>query len=137
MCVWSATGGKVLSFSVIALEFQDFFGYVHTVLHSGYPCTSEICRLVRAFNPNFATIHVDDAFVDSMAAITPLNGLNMLVGMKRELPQYLAAANGAMVFDKTDVEDFTKDLLNWWRVNGKSPLPSHPTRPRVSVCLHF
>ena len=29
-----------VSFSVIALEFQDFFGYVHTVLHSGYPVRS-------------------------------------------------------------------------------------------------
>ena len=50
-----------------------------------------------------------------MAAITPLNGLGMLAGMKRELPQYLAAANGAMVFDKTDVEGFTNDLLMWPR----------------------
>ena len=29
-----------LSFSGFALEFQDFFGYVHTVLHSGYPVRS-------------------------------------------------------------------------------------------------
>ena len=29
-----------VSFSGFALEFQDFFGYVHTVLHSGYPVRS-------------------------------------------------------------------------------------------------
>ena len=80
----------------------------------------EICRVIRAFNPNFAMVHIDAAFVDSMAAITPLNGLGMLPGMKRELPLYLAAAQGAPVFDKSSLDDFTDAVLLWWRTNGKS-----------------
>ena len=58
----------------------------------------------------------------------------MLAGMKGELPQYLAAANGAMVFDKTDVESFTNDLLTWWRVNGKS-FPAWAEAARVAFAM--
>ena len=94
----------------------------------------EICRLIRAFNPNFATVHVDAAFVDSMAAITPLNGLGMLAGMKRELPLYLAAALGAPVFDKSSVDDFTNSILAWWRTNGKS-FPAWALAARVAFAI--
>ena len=63
-------------------------------------------------------MHVDAAFVDSMAAITPLNGLGMLLGMKRELTLYLSAAAGAPTFDTSSVEHFTDALLLWWRTNA-------------------
>ena len=42
-----------------------------------------LCRAVRAFDPNFAAQHVDAAFVDSMAAITPLASLGMLADLKQ------------------------------------------------------
>ena len=47
-----------------------------------YNCADmyEICRVVRAFNPNFADVHVDPAFVDAMAAIKPLVGFGLLAG---------------------------------------------------------
>ena len=73
----------------------------------------EMCRVIRAFNPNFADAHVDAAFVDSMAAIKPLSRMNMLGNLKAELPQYLAAAKGAPIFNKTSVEDFSEALLLW------------------------
>ena len=38
----------------------------------------ETCRLVRIFDPTFASQHLDSAYVDSMAAITPLRSLDML-----------------------------------------------------------
>ena len=94
----------------------------------------EICRVIRAFNPNFATVHVDAAFVDSMAAITPLNGLGMLPGMQRELHLYLSAAQGAPVFDKSSVDDFTNALLTWWRTNGKS-FPAWALAARVAFAI--
>ena len=74
------------------------------------------------------------AFVDSMAAITPLKGLGMLDGMKRELPQYLAAAQGAHVFDKSSVADFTEAILKWWRVNGKA-FPAWALAARVAFAI--
>jgi hypothetical protein len=101
-----------------------------------YSCVKmyEICRVIRAFNPNFAAVHVDAAFVDSMAAITPLNGLGMLTGMKSELPLYLAAAQGAPIFDKSSVNDFTDTMLMWWRTNGKS-FPAWALAARVAFAI--
>ena len=80
----------------------------------------ELCRVVRAFDPNFAAQHVDAAFVDSMAAITPLASLGMLSNLKLQLPQYLAAAATAPAFDKSSVDDYTEALLHWWRTNGSA-----------------
>ena len=59
-----------------------------------YSCVAmyEICRLARAFDPNWASEHLDPGFVDSLQAITPLATHGLLSGLKRELPQYLAAA---------------------------------------------
>ena len=94
----------------------------------------EVCRVIQAFNPNFAAMHVDAAFVDSMAAIRPLNGLGMLPAMKRELPAYLAAAQNAPVFDKSDVDSFTDKLLAWWRTNGKS-FPAWALAARVAFAI--
>ena len=44
----------------------------------------ETCRLVRIFDPNFASQYLDSAYVDSMAAITPLRSLHMLDQLKQE-----------------------------------------------------
>ena len=87
-----------------------------------YDCTTmyEICRIVRAFDPNFALQHVDAAFVDSMAVLKPLVGFGLLPGMKAELPAYMAAAQHAPTFDKSDVSAYTDNLLKWWQTNGKS-----------------
>ena len=74
--------------------------------------------MVRAFDPTFARHHVDAAFVNGMSAITPLHGLGLLTGLKQELPLYLAAAAGAPAFNKASVDDYTHDLLEWWRSNG-------------------
>ena len=51
----------------------------------------ELCDLVRVFDPNFATAHANPALLNRMSVITPLNALDMLDGMKQELPLYLAA----------------------------------------------
>ena len=74
--------------------------------------------MVRAFNPNFAALHIDAPFIDSMSAIKALDGLDLLTGMKQELPVYLAAARSAPAFDPSDVEAFTEGVLSWWRTNG-------------------
>lgn len=80
----------------------------------------ELCRLVRAFDPNYAAHHVDAAFVDSMAAITPLNAFSMLDDLKHQLPQYLTAAAAAHAFDHGSVADYSNAILTWWCANGGS-----------------
>ena len=87
-----------------------------------YSCVEmyELCRVVRAFDPNFADAHVNAAFVDHMSAIVPLRALGMLDNLKTELPQYLTAAASAPVFNKDSVADYSTGILNWWRINGKS-----------------
>ena len=47
--------------------------------------------MVRVFDPNFATAHANPALLNRMSVITPLNALDMLDGMKQELPLYLTA----------------------------------------------
>ena len=80
----------------------------------------ELCDLVRVFDPNFAAAHANPALIDRMSVITPLNALDMLDGMKRELPLYLAAAANSPTFDKGSVADYTDAILGWWRANGSS-----------------
>ena len=80
----------------------------------------QTCRLVRIFDPTFASQHLDSAYVDSMAAITPLRSLDMLDQLKQEAPLYQAAAGSAGTFDKSSMADYTDAILTWWRTNGSS-----------------
>ena len=75
-------------------------------------------RVARAFNPNFATNHLDPGFVDAMAAITPLQVHGLITSLKKEL--YLSAAQDAPSVDSSDVDSFTEAILDWWRTNGKA-----------------
>ena len=63
---------------------------------------------------------LDSAYVDSMAAITPLRSLDMLDQLKQEAPLYRAAAHSAGTFDKSSMADYTDAILTWWRTNGSS-----------------
>ena len=87
---------------------------------AGLESMYELCRLVRAFDPNYAARHLDTAFVDSMARITPLNAFGLLDDLKQELPQYLAAAAAAPTFDQSSVADYSDAILGWWRAHGGS-----------------
>ena len=75
----------------------------------------ELCRVARAFDPNFAAAHLTSAFVDSMSAITPLAAHGMLPGLKQALPLYLVAAATAPVFNKASVSDYSTVVLKWHR----------------------
>ena len=94
----------------------------------------EMCRVARAFDPNFAAINLDAAFVESMSAITPLRALGMLNDLKQQLPQFLAAAATAPTFDKASVEGYTTAVLGWWHTNGNSfPVWSLAARITFSI----
>ena len=47
----------------------------------------ELCRVVRAFDPNFVAAHIDAGFIDTMSAITPLRALGILDDLKTDLPK--------------------------------------------------
>jgi hypothetical protein len=44
--------------------------------------------------------------------------MGMLSDLKQELHLYLSAAKNAPTFNKSSVEDYTKELLKWWQTNG-------------------
>ena len=89
---------------------------------------------MQAFDPNFAHANVDQAFIDSMAVIKPLSGLGMLGNLKHELPLYLAAAQSAPAFDKSDISSHTDGLLKWWRTQATT-LPAWASAARVAFAL--
>lgn len=101
-----------------------------------YSCVEmyELCRVVRAFDPNFASAHVTANFINAMSVITPLRSLGMLDALKQELPQYLSAAATAPSFDKASVRDYSDAILVWWRNNGKS-FPAWALAARITFAL--
>ena len=78
----------------------------------------ELCRVVRIFDPNFASVHATPALVDALSAVKPLLALGFIPSLKAELPLYLSAAGNAPAFDRTDVKAYTEGVLKWWRTNG-------------------
>ena len=101
-----------------------------------YSCANmyAVCDVVRAFDPNFAAVYVDAAYVDSMDVMTPLAGLRLLADLKRELHKYLAAANSAPAFNKANVDEYSAGLLKWWRVNG-SQFPAWAQEARIAFAI--
>ena len=102
-----------------------------------YSCVDmyEICRLVQAFDPNFAAAHMTPSVVDAMQIITPLQYHGMLGQLKTELPAYLAEAAQAPAFDRAgDVGDYTEAILTWWRVNGNG-FPAWAEAARIVFAL--
>ena len=54
----------------LAPGFAYLEGRITGTCDAQYSCTAmyEICRLARAFDPNFASVHLTPAFVDAMHA---------------------------------------------------------------------
>jgi len=78
----------------------------------------EVLRVVQAFDPSWASQHLDANVVDALAVVKPLR--NMTAALKRELPAYLVATAG-VVIDHTEGKDdhaFTNQVLRWWATNG-------------------
>ena len=69
-----------------------------------------------------------------MSAIVPLHALGMLDGLKRQLPQYLAAAANAPTMGKTSVEDYSNAILAWWR-NSSCTFPAWALAARVVFAI--
>ena len=101
-----------------------------------YDCSHmyEMMRLVRAFDPEFATTHsIDVAWVENMAKIKPISANSLIEGMKSELPLFLAAARGAL-FDSQDIEKYSTEVLSWWQTNGKK-IPTWAKAARIIFAM--
>ena len=96
----------------------------------------ELCRVARAFNTNFAANHMTPAFVDAMAAITPLAtyGLISRSSGSCRFTSRPRRGQSAGIFDTTDVESFTNKILGWWRTNGSS-FPAWALAARITFSL--
>ena len=78
----------------------------------------EIFRRVRFFDPSRAlTLNTQAADIDALAASLPAIQPHV-AGMKAELPQYLALAVGFHT-NRQSVDDFTRDVLHFWRTHGR------------------
>ena len=93
-----------------------------------------MCRMVCAFDPNYAASHLTPTLVDNMSVITPLCALGMLNDLKQQLPQYIAAAASAPSFDKSSVADYSTTILDWWRTNGNS-FPAWALAARITFAI--
>lgn len=78
-----------------------------------------ICGKIQVFNPQFAASHLNQAWVDSLAEVTPLATLVDLRVLKQELPVYLAAAATFHV-DESDVQIFSDAVLQWWKTRANT-----------------
>ena len=82
-----------------------------------YDCRDmwEVLRLLKVFDPSFASTGLNDAMARDLVKIKPLR--KMGADLLKELPDYLAATNGFTV-DHKDTAEFTKSVLAWWASNG-------------------
>ena len=83
-----------------------------------YSCEEmwEVLRLLKVFDPSFASAHLDDAMARDLTKIRPLR--KMGPALLKELTSYLAATRDFTV-DHKDIEVFTSTVLKWWANHGE------------------
>ena len=102
-----------------------------------YTCveTFEALRLVKAFDPSFASTNLTDAMTRDLGKITPLRG--MVGELLKQLPDYLTAAKN-FTDDHKDIKIFTESVLNWWANNkGRFPAWAEAAQIVFSFTPHF
>ena len=94
-----------------------------------YDCSAmwEVLRLLKAFDPSFASASLTEAMARDLVKIKPLR--KMGDELLRELPSYLSAAKDFTV-DHKDIEVFTASVLNWWKNHG-SKFPTWAAAARI------
>jgi hypothetical protein len=75
-----------------------------------------ICELVQLFDPSYvAKRNVTFGLVMRLVEIKPFGERpDLMVRLQRDLPTYIAAANGVSI-DHGDERDFTKEIRSWWK----------------------
>ena len=101
-----------------------------------YDCSEmyEVCRLVQAFDPSFATAHVTAQWIYGLATVKPLGTLANLNQMKAQLPIYLQRA-ASFQTSHTSVDDFSKEVLAWWRDNSDAQISAWSTAARIVFAM--
>jgi hypothetical protein len=75
-----------------------------------------ICELVKLFDPSYVAER--SATIDLVARLAEIKPFgerpDLMVRLQRDLPTYIAAANGFSI-DHGDVGDFAIGILSWWK----------------------
>ena len=66
--------------------------------------------------------YLNPGWINDLNKIQPLAANNLIPGLMAESHIYLTLAAPCQGFNATDVNEYTKELLKWWKVN-------HPTIP--------
>ena len=87
--------------------------------------TYNIFRLAQVFDPSYAAANLTPAMVDDLMVIIPLANLNLLAGLKQELPAYLTATANCQGFNRTEIHECAAPprLPRLWPI----PPLAHPT----------
>lgn len=91
---------------------------------ANYSCEHSyaVLSVMRCFDPNYAAAHVTPAHVRGLTTIKPIGARDLVEGLLRELPTYLATAAAAPPLNHDNIGEYTEALLLWWRTH-------HPTMP--------
>ena len=66
--------------------------------------------------------YLNPGWINDLNKIQPLAANNLIPGLMAESHIYLTLAAPCQGFNAADVNEYTKELLKWWKVN-------HPTIP--------
>ena len=98
-----------------------------------YDCSHmyEVCKLLRVFDPSWVVANsdkVDMAFVQKLTAIVPIQYWGLVPKLQQELHKYLPLAKEveSEKFDRSDVKEYTNQVLDFWRRN-QSTIPEWAT----------
>lgn len=105
--------------------FDYLSGRVDGTCESQFSCAHmyEVCKHARWFNPNHARTHgLDGSCVDALCTVVaPLQEHVRPVRMKSEIPAYLSLAADFGEIPSTDPQQFTQEVLQFWRGAAKKP----------------
>ena len=79
--------------------------------------------MLRVFDPSYIAEHqetINSASVRELSVVVPLaaaRGGALLTELERDLPAYLAAANG-FTTNHGSVDEFTGDVLGWYKTTA-------------------
>jgi hypothetical protein len=90
----------------------------------------EVFRLMQGFNPAFAATSLTYVMVSDMAKITPLAQHDLITGMLKELPVYMAVSATCPGFNTQSVSEFSEGVLKWWKMN-------HPQFPTWAIAARI
>ena len=86
-------------------------------------------RLVTVFDPSIAAEKLTAEWVAEMSMIAPFDYHEVVQGLEEERMKYVTLAQGC-TFDRSDIVQYTKDILLWW-ANHRQEVPTWARAARI------